>query len=123
MVQTPSSAAGTASVMSLRFVGAQQSRPDHIGAPLADLEAAALVHLGSIPALWGSGYGRTLLVKLGLLAVVFGTGAYNWRRVRPSLGNDAGTRRLRGSAAVEIAVGVLVLAVTAVLVATAPPIR
>lgn len=81
---------------------------------------AALVHLGSIPALWGSGYGRTLMLKLGLLTVVFGTGAYNWRRVRPALGNVAGTRRLRGSATVEIAVGVLVLAVTAVLVATAP---
>lgn len=82
---------------------------------------AAWIHMGSVPALWETAYGRTLLVKLAVLSVVFGTGAYNFLRVKPALGDERGAHRLRRSAAVEIAVGVLVLAVTAVLVATATP--
>lgn len=80
---------------------------------------SAWLHLGSVPALWGSGYGRTLLLKLAVLSVVFGTGAYNFLRVKPALGDERGAERLRRSATVEVAVGVLVLAITAVLVATA----
>jgi copper transport protein len=79
---------------------------------------AAWMHLGSVPALWETPYGRTLLIKLAVLSIVAGTGAYNWRRVRPALGDVAGAVRIRRSATAELAVGVLVLAVTAVLVAT-----
>lgn len=79
---------------------------------------AAWVHLGSIPALWQTDYGRTLIVKLAVLSVVAGTGAYNWLRVRPALGDPEGGRRIRRSGMVELGVGVLVLLVTAVLVAT-----
>jgi putative copper export protein/methionine-rich copper-binding protein CopC len=82
---------------------------------------AAWLHLGSIPALWTSTYGRTLLLKLGVLSVVALTGAYNWRRVRPTLDDVRGAARLRKSAATEILVGVVVIAITAVLVATPPP--
>jgi putative copper export protein/methionine-rich copper-binding protein CopC len=82
---------------------------------------AAWLHLGRIPALWDTGYGRTLLLKLGVLSVVFGTGAYNWLRLKPALGDEVGATRLRRSATVEIATGILVLLVTAVLVATATP--
>lgn len=78
---------------------------------------AAWLHVGTVEGLWRSGYGRTLLLKLGVLSIVALTGAYNWRRVKPTLGDTAGTRRIRRSAAVEIAVAVAVLAVTAVLVA------
>ena len=78
---------------------------------------AAWLHLGTIPALWQTAYGRTLLVKLGVLSLVAGTGAYNWLRVKPSLGDIEGAVRIRRSATVELAVGVLVLVVTAVLVA------
>ncbi|MFL5537534.1 MAG: copper resistance CopC/CopD family protein [Longimicrobiaceae bacterium] len=81
---------------------------------------AAAVQLDGVAALWQSVYGRTLLVKLALLTVVFATGAYNWKRVQPALGQEAGVARLRRSAGVELAVGVAVLLVTAVLVATAP---
>ena len=93
-------------------------------AGLAALTGAMLawVHLGSVPALWTSAYGRTLLLKLGVLGVVAFTGAYNWLRIRPSLVADAGAaRRLRASASVELAVTAVVIAVTAVLVATPPP--
>lgn len=79
---------------------------------------AAWIHLGSIPALWQSQYGQRLLVKLALLSVVALTGAYNWLRVKPTLGQIEGATRIRRSARVELAVGVLVLLITAVLVAT-----
>lgn len=82
---------------------------------------AAWLQLGSVPALWQSTYGRTLLIKVAVLSLVFGTGAYNWLKVRPALGNEAAAGRLRRSATLELAVGVIVLAVTAVLVATATP--
>lgn len=81
----------------------------------------ALTHLGSLGALGASEYGRALLIKLGVLTVVALTGAYNWLRVRPALGDDLGARRLRTSASMELAVSVVVIAITAVLVATPPP--
>lgn len=82
---------------------------------------AAWLHLGGVSALWESGYGRTLLLKLGALSGVFATGAYNWLRVKPRLGQDLATSRLRRSATAEIAVGAIVLAITAVLVASGTP--
>jgi len=78
-------------------------------------------HLPDLESLWTSEYGRLLLIKLGLVAGTAATGAYNWLRVRPSLGAQAGARRLRRSAASELAIAALVLAVTAVLVATPMP--
>ncbi|MFN2565904.1 MAG: copper resistance CopC/CopD family protein [Gemmatimonadaceae bacterium] len=83
---------------------------------------AAWLHVGSVPALWQTAYGRTLLVKLAVLSVVVGIGAYNWLRVRPALSDVKGAHRIRRSGGVELAVGVLVLAVTAVLVATPPAV-
>jgi putative copper export protein len=82
---------------------------------------AAWVHVQRLDALWTTPYGRLLLVKLAVLSVVAGTGAYNWRRVRPALGDELGARRVRRSATVEIAVAAVVLAITAVLVATSTP--
>lgn len=82
---------------------------------------SAWLHVGEVTALWTTGYGRTLLVKVGVLSLVFGTGAYNWLRVKPTLGSPAAAGRLRRSATVELAIAVLVLAVTAVLVATPLP--
>jgi methionine-rich copper-binding protein CopC len=82
---------------------------------------AAWLHLGTVPALWESTYGRTLLLKLAVLSIVFGTGAYNWLKVKPALGEEAAAGRLRKSATLELAVGVVVVLVTAVLVATSPP--
>lgn len=79
---------------------------------------AAWLHVGSIPALWTSRYGVTLMIKLGILGIVALTGFYNWRFVQPRLGTDEATMRLRRSARVEVAVAVLVLFVTAILVAS-----
>jgi putative copper export protein/methionine-rich copper-binding protein CopC len=82
---------------------------------------AAWIHLGDVTALWTSAYGRTLLLKLAIFSGVFLVGAYNFLRVRPALGDEAGPRRLRRSATVELILALLVIAVTAVLVAIPPP--
>ena len=79
---------------------------------------AAWLHLGTVPALWKTRYGQLLLLKLAILSIVAGTGAYNWLRVKPALGDVRGATRMRRSASIELVVGLLVLAVTAVLVAT-----
>ncbi|MEO6447006.1 MAG: copper resistance protein CopC [Gemmatimonadaceae bacterium] len=81
---------------------------------------AAWLHLESVAALWTTSYGQTLLVKLGVLSGVAAVGAYNWRVVKPSLHVAEGESRLRRSAKVELAIGLVVLLVTAVLVATPP---
>lgn len=78
-------------------------------------------YIGSWSALFASDYGRTLLVKILALGGVAGVGAWNWRVALPKLrrGQPAGIVR---SAAVELAVGLLLLAITAVLVARAAPV-
>src|SRR5439155_25834488 len=70
---------------------------------------SAWFQLSSVPALWTTRYGRTLLVKLAVLAGVIATGAYNWLRVRPLLGTEKATRRLQRSAAIEVMIGTLVV--------------
>ena len=82
---------------------------------------SAWLHLEAVSELWRSGYGRMLLLKLGVLSIAVATGAYNWLRVKPALGNSAGAARIRRSSTVELAAGVVVLIITAVLVATPTP--
>lgn len=78
-------------------------------------------NVGSLDALPHSAYGQVLLTKLGVLSVAAGTGAYNWKRVLPRLGQATATGRLRASAALELTAALVVLIVTAVLVATPMP--
>ena len=82
---------------------------------------AAWLHLGTIPALWQTQYGKTLLLKLAILGIVTGTGAYNFLYVKPRLGRIEGAKRIRRSATLEVGVAVMVLLITAVLVATPTP--
>jgi copper transport protein len=79
---------------------------------------AAWRNLGGLAPLIGSPYGKVLLIKLSLLGITAGVGAYNWRRVLPKLGEPTATRRLGHSGRIELAAAVLVVLVTAVLVAT-----
>ena len=79
---------------------------------------AAWLHVGTIPNLWSTRYGLTLLVKLSVLGIVALTGFYNWRFVQPKLGAPDATAHLKRSALVEVGVAVIVLLVTAVLVAS-----
>ncbi len=76
------------------------------------------IHLGTISALWQTDYGDTLLVKLAVLGIVIATAAYNFLYVRPRLGKVEGVLNIRRSATIEVTVAVVVLLVTAVLVAT-----
>lgn len=82
----------------------------------------AWTHLGTVPALWTTDYGRVLLAKLAFLTLTAATGAYNWLRVRPSLGDQVSAGRLKRSSIVELAIAALILVATAVLVATPPPV-
>lgn len=80
---------------------------------------AAWLHLESIPALWQTRYGQVLLLKLAVLSVTAAIGLYNWQRVKPVLdAGPLGSRRLQRSSAAELGVGVIVLLLTAILVAT-----
>jgi putative copper export protein len=81
----------------------------------------AYAYVGDFASLWGTTYGRTLLIKLTLLGFTMALGAWNWRRVTPRLGTAAGTSELMRSAAVELFIGALLLAATAVLVALPAP--
>lgn len=76
----------------------------------------AVRHLKYWAALWTTPYGQMFLVKLALVATVVSLGAWNWRRVRPTLGADAGASAIRRSARMELAVAALVLVVTAIIV-------
>jgi copper transport protein len=92
-----------------------------VGVLVATGVVAAWLHLGTLPALWESAYGRTLLLKVALFAGVAAVGAFNFRRVRPTLA-DQGPATLRRSGTLELAVAVAVVVVTALLVAVPPPV-
>lgn len=99
------------------------SIPARIGAAL--LVASGVVstwtYTGGVPtALWTTGWGRLLLVKLGLFASVAAFGWINWKRVTPQLleGDAAAPGALRRAVHRELVLGALLLAVTAVLVGT-----
>ncbi len=79
------------------------------------------LHLGNPTLLLTTTYGRTLLLKyVGVLGVLV-LGFYNWRRVRPALAANADAGQLRIPATLEALIGLVVLAITSVLVATSPP--
>ena len=98
--------------------------------PLA-LTAAAIValtgvttawlHLKRIPALWTTSYGIALIVKLVFVLIVVVLGAWNWKRVRPSLGVEGTEETIRRSATMELTFAGLVLIATSVLVTLPSP--
>jgi len=81
----------------------------------------AWLHLKRLSSLWATSYGMTLVVKLILVAIVVALGAWNWRRVRPSLGDEGSELTIRRSATMELAFAALVLIVTSVLVTLPSP--
>lgn len=80
-------------------------------------------HLHVLSNLWTTPYGLTLIVKLCLVAGVAALGAWNWRRVGPSLGAPEGAVVIRRSATSELTVALLVLITTAILVSMPAPRR
>jgi len=97
--------------------------------PLALLGAAAVVasgivssyaHLGGVGNLVRTTYGRLLLLKVVVVLSVVAFGWRNWKRMTPRL-KELGDRAMLRSAAGEVVLAMLVLAVTAALVITPPP--
>jgi putative copper export protein len=81
---------------------------------------ASWIHLEHLSALWQTTYGKTLLVKLLLVVITFGIGAYHFKRVQPQLLTEIGALRRRKSAATELAVGFMILLVTGLLTGVSP---
>lgn len=88
----------------------------------------AIVEVGSFPALVDTGFGRAVLAKILLLAVLVGLGWSNRNRLMPAIrrivasGNPLAAigRRLRNNLRAEVALISVVLAVSALLVGYAP---
>lgn len=86
----------------------------------------AVLRLPHVSDLWSSGYGRVLLVKLGLVAVAVLWGGLHHVVARPLLergGSGGLLARLPRSLLGESAVGMAVLLAAAVLVDSKPPVR
>jgi putative copper export protein len=81
----------------------------------------AWLHLKRVSALWTTSYGVALLVKLVFVAIVVVLGAWNWKRVRPSLGTEGTEQIIRRSATMELTFAALVLIATSVLVTLPSP--
>jgi putative copper export protein len=81
----------------------------------------AWLHLKRLSSLWTTSYGMTLDVKLVFVLIVILLGAWNWRRVRPSLGHEGSEEGIRRSATMELTFGAIVLIVTSVLVSLPSP--
>jgi len=92
---------------------------------VALLVASGLVtawrHLKYPAALWTTPYGYVLMAKLAMVGVVAALGAFNWRRVSPSLGAEDGAIRLQRSSRAELTAAAIVLAITALLVSIPAP--
>jgi putative copper export protein len=98
--------------------------------PLALTMGAVVVSFGLITAwrhlhvlsnLWSTPYGYTLIGKLCFVAGVFGLGAWNWRRQRPTLGSAGAAASIRRSATTELTIAAIVLLITSVLVSLPAP--
>ena len=96
----------------------------HAFSPLALGSAAMLVvfgvitakrHLKTWAALWTTSYGIAFDIKIALVLMVIALGAWNWRRVRPTLGGEEGASVVRRTATTELVIAGLVLVMTAVL--------
>jgi putative copper export protein len=61
------------------------------------------------------------IVKLVFVAMVFGLGAFNWRRQRPTMGSESAATSLQRSARAELTMAGIVLIITSILVSLPSP--
>ena len=85
--------------------------------------ASAWLQLRDPGLVLGSEYGLVLLRKGVIVLMIAALGAYHWRVAQPSLNTERSVTRLRMSIALDVALVVLVLVLTANLTGTAPPVR
>lgn len=78
------------------------------------------VHVAGWSDLLTTGYGRLLTLKVLMVLIVLGLGAWNWRRLSPMLGEERGREALRTNASLEFVVANVVLVITAALIRTSP---
>lgn len=85
---------------------------------------ATVTYVEALSQLWTTTWGLLLLAKLGAFVGIAVLGWINWRVITPRLmaGTPPAARQLRTAVAVEGALALLLLALTAVLVATALPV-
>ena len=84
----------------------------------------SVLRLPAIADLWGAGYGRILLLKLGLVALALAWGAFHHFFARPALERGTSGRAVSAlprSLVGESAVGMAILLAAAVLVNSEPP--
>jgi copper transport protein len=127
---------GLVSLVALVWFGAPQLRRDafrrfsELATVLIALVLGAGTYLGIVRLphlrdLWAEGYGRVLLVKLGLVSFALLWGAFHKFVIGPALerADDGFLTRIGRSLAGESLVGVAVLLAAAVLVDSKPPAR
>ena len=81
----------------------------------------AWLRLGVVSDLWTTAYGQVLVVKLLLFVGLAWFGYRHWRTVVDTDWIDSSAARFRRTASMELGVGVLVLAATAVLLSASTP--
>jgi copper transport protein len=82
---------------------------------------ASFLRLPAFDALWTTDYGSWLFRKLVFVLIALAFGAYHWRRVVIPQWTDDTPRRFARSALGEAAVGVVIIALTSMLVSTPLP--
>ncbi|HTJ22508.1 MAG TPA: copper resistance protein CopC [Gemmatimonadaceae bacterium] len=82
---------------------------------------AAWLRLPALSALWSTTYGQILLIKVCVVLVVLAFGGYHWRSAVSVEWGTGTAGKFRRSAAAELVVGAIVVAITAVLISTPLP--
>jgi copper transport protein len=82
---------------------------------------SAWIRVRSFDALTTTNYGELLLFKVYVFLFAGVIGAYNFKRLLPRLRRDTDARRFRTLGSIELVIGLVALALTAILVATASP--
>jgi copper transport protein len=82
---------------------------------------AAFLRLPAFNALWTTDYGSWLFRKLVFVLIALAFGAYHWRRVVTPEWTDDTRRRFARSALAEFVVGIVIVALTSMLVSTPLP--
>ena len=118
---------GDAHVAILAAVARDFSIPARLGAALLLLSGvrATWSYAGSLAAIPTTTWGQLLLAKIACLLGVATIGWWNWKVVTPALeaAHIEAPSRLRRAVAIELALGVVMLAITAFLVAAPLPIH
>ncbi|HKU58489.1 MAG TPA: copper resistance protein CopC [Gaiellaceae bacterium] len=87
---------------------------------LATGVGASVIHLPTVDALWLTSYGKTILVKAGILLAAVAVASVNLFRVKPALGKGT-ARLLRSTVSTEVVLVAGAIAAAAVLSSLAPP--